>query len=162
MKMEIRRIADSELEELLALYRHLHDSDDPLPRPAAVRAMWDRIQSDPSQHYLGAYVDGSLVASCALSIIPNLTRGCRPYGVIENVVTHGSYRRQGLGKRVLRAALSRAWDLDCYKVMLLTGRKTEAVFRFYESAGFDQHAKQAFLAKPSLTKKADSRKDEPM
>ena len=37
-----------------------------------------------------------------------------------------------------------AWSRNCYKVMLLTGRKNEATYRFYESAGFDRHAKQAF------------------
>jgi hypothetical protein len=31
--------------------------------------------------------------------------------------------------------------------MLLTGRKDESIYRFYESAGFDRYAKQAFLAK---------------
>jgi hypothetical protein len=46
------------------------------------------------------------------------------------------------------AALKHAWDRNCYKVMLLTGRKNEGIYRFYESAGFDRHAKQAFLAKP--------------
>ena len=37
---------------------------------------------------------------------------------------------------------------NCYKVMLLTGRKDESTFRFYESAGFDRNAKQAFVATP--------------
>jgi hypothetical protein len=32
--------------------------------------------------------------------------------------------------------------------MLLTGRKNEGTYQFYESVGFDRHAKQAFLAKP--------------
>ena len=32
--------------------------------------------------------------------------------------------------------------------MLLTGSKNEETYRFYESAGFDRHAKQAFLARP--------------
>jgi GNAT superfamily N-acetyltransferase len=147
--MEIRLIMDSELEELLDLYRYLHDADDPLPEPAVVRAVWERIQSDPHQCYFGAYVDDRLVSSCVLAVIPNLTRCCRPYGVIENVVTHGEYRRRGIGRRVLQAALAHAWSLGCYKVMLLTGRRTEGIFQFYESAGFDRHAKQAFLAKPA-------------
>lgn len=41
--------------------------------------------------------------------------------------------------------------LGQYKVMLLTGRKDEGTFKFYESAGFDRHTKQAFVARPTKT-----------
>lgn len=93
-------------------------------------------------------LDGQLVASCNLTIIPNLTRACRPYGLIENVVTHRAYRNRGFGKAVLARAVEVAWEQDCYKVMLMTGRKDEATLRFYQSAGFDPKGKQAFVAKP--------------
>lgn len=76
-------------------------------------------------------------------------RSCRPYGVIENVVTHAGHRRRGYAKAILRAALADAWTAQCYKVMLLTGRKDEGTFRLYESAGFYRNAKQAFVAKPA-------------
>jgi GNAT superfamily N-acetyltransferase len=146
--MEIREIGESELSELLSLYHHLFESDDPLPKPEIVETIWKEIQADSNLRYFGVFVNGRLVSSCTLCIIRNLTRGCRPYGVIENVVTHTDYQRKGYGKAVLRAALGYAWSRNCYKVMLLTGRKDEGVFQFYESVGFDRHAKQAFLAKP--------------
>jgi GNAT superfamily N-acetyltransferase len=146
--MIIREIEQSELEDLLTLYADLHDSDDPLPGRSVVFALWDRIKADPNQKYYGAFEQDRLVSSCVLMIVPNLTRGCRPYGIIENVVTHHDFRRKGLGKAVLAVALEHAWEQNCYKVMLLTGRKTEVVFSFYESAGFDRYAKQAFLARP--------------
>jgi GNAT superfamily N-acetyltransferase len=151
--VEIRRIQASELGELLALYRHLHEADDPLPASDRVEGVWREIQADPNQHYVGLFANGLLVASCVLSIVPNLTRGCRPYGLVENVVTHRDHRRKGCGKAVLEAALKHAWHRNCYKVMLLTGRKDEGIYRFYESAGFDRHAKQAFLAKPGTEKR---------
>ena len=49
----------------------------------------------------GLYMDGGLVASCTLTLTPNLTRGCRPYGVIENVVTDVGFRKRGFAKAVL-------------------------------------------------------------
>jgi GNAT superfamily N-acetyltransferase len=146
--MEIREIRESKLIELLALYRHLHESDDPLPETNVVEGIWRQIQTDPNLSYWGVFVDGRLVSSCALCIVPNLTRGCRPYGLIENVVTHIDYRRKGYGQAVLRTALKYTWSRNCYKVMLLTGRKNEATYQFYESVGFDRHAKQAFFVKP--------------
>lgn len=99
--------------------------------------------------YYGGYVGGALICSCILAIIPNLTRGCQSYGVIENVVTHRQHRRQGFGKAIMRRALDEAWSAGCYKVMLLTERKDEATFRFYESVGFNRHEKQAFIAEPA-------------
>jgi GrpB-like predicted nucleotidyltransferase (UPF0157 family)/GNAT superfamily N-acetyltransferase len=145
--MEVHQIGASELGDLLALYKHLHDADDPLPDAATVEAVWQELLSNPRYKYFGGYVGGKLVASCTLTVVPNLTRGCRPYGVIENVVTHADHRKQGHGKAVLVEALSFAWSQGCYKVMLMTGRKDEATFQFYESAGFNRNDKQAFIAK---------------
>ena len=87
---------------------------------------------------------GLLVSSCTLAIIPNLTRGGRSYGVIENVVTHPGHRRTGLGKGVLSAALDAAWEADCYKVMLATGSRRKETTRFYEQAGFERGSKTFF------------------
>jgi GNAT superfamily N-acetyltransferase len=149
--MEIREIEENELNELLDLYSYLHSSDDPLPRIDVVSAIWREIRASPNIKYFGLYVDGRLVSSCTICIILNLTRGCRPYGVIENVVTHKDFRRKGYGRDILVHALEYAWSRDCYKVMLQTGRKDETTFRFYESVGFDRHEKQAFLARPRKT-----------
>ena len=92
---------------------------------------------------------GQLISSCMLTIIPNLTRACRPFGVIENVVTQSAYRGQGWGRALLlRHALAHAWQARCYKVMLMTGRKDESTLRFYEQSGFERHGKQAFVARP--------------
>jgi GNAT superfamily N-acetyltransferase len=147
--MYIRELQSHELESLLSLYAHLHEHDDPPPSAAVAEAVWLEALANPRIKYFGGFSSGLLVTSCTLSVIPNLTRACRPYGVIENVVTHAVHRGRGWGKAVLVHALGDAWNQNCYKVMLLTGRKDEATLRFYERAGFDQHDKQAFVAKPA-------------
>lgn len=146
--MKIRRLTKQDVDALLDLYRHLHEKDDPTPSRPVVEAVWEEISGADHFRYFGVFENGLLVSSCALSVIPNFTRRCRPYGVIENVVTHADYRNNGYGKRVLGAALENAWIADCYKVLLSTGRKDEQTLRFYESVGFDRHSKQAFVAMP--------------
>jgi GNAT superfamily N-acetyltransferase len=54
--------------------------------------------------------EGVIVSSATITIVPNVTRGARPYALIENVVTRGAHRRRGLGRAVLAAALAAAWD----------------------------------------------------
>ena len=83
-------------------------------------------------------------ASCTLAIVPNLSRGGRPYGVIENVVTAASHRRRGLGRAVLGEAVRLAREAGCYKVHLATGSRREGTLAFYESAGFTRDAKTCF------------------
>lgn len=147
--MIIRELQEDELHQLLALYEHLHSTDVALPDMATIETMWREILSNPSYHYFGGFIDDRLISSCTLTVIPNLTRGCAPYGLIENVVTHSVHRNQGFGKAILAHALNKAWSRKCYKVMLLTGRKDQATLQFYESAGFNGHEKQAFIAKPT-------------
>jgi GNAT superfamily N-acetyltransferase len=144
----VRPIGKDELGKLLDLYTHLHDNDAPLSMDRRLEDLWDEILTNPLLHYLVGEIDGELISSCTLAIIPNLTRGARPYGLIENVVTRRDYRKRGFGTRILRHALQVAWDSDCYKVMLLTGRKDEATLRFYEKAGFERGVKTGFIAYP--------------
>jgi GNAT superfamily N-acetyltransferase len=147
--MHVRTLLPAELDALLALYKHLHKDDLPLPKRSEVEAVWTEAVKNPRCRYYGGFVGDELVSSCTIMLIPNLTRGCKPYGVIENVVTHQEHRGRGWGKRLLQEALKHAWENRCYKVMLLTGRKDEATLKFYVSAGFSRDGKTGFVAKPS-------------
>ena len=139
----IRLATLDDLPGVLALYCHLHPDDPALDSTIAGRA-WAALLSSGLTTPIVADADGLLVSSCTLAIIPNLTRQARPYGVIENVVTHPGHRRTGLGRAVLQAALGIAWTACCYKVMLATGSRRETTLRFYESAGFHQGSKTCF------------------
>ncbi len=147
----VRLIRDDEQNALLELYGHLHPSDDPLPSRSVLDSVWGDVRSTPGVHIVVAELDGTLVSSCALCVIPNLTRGCRPYGLIENVVTHGDFRRSGFGGLVVRRALEIAWSRNCYKVMLLTGWPDPSTDRFYEACGFVAGEKTGFVARPPST-----------
>jgi GNAT superfamily N-acetyltransferase len=133
---------------LLGLYRHLHPADPELSMTPDLQALWAHICADPSLHYLVVDSGAGIVSTCTLTIIPNLTRSARPYGLIENVVTHPAFRKQGVATALLHRALEIAWEASCYKVMLLTGRTDEATLRFYQKAGFEAGVKTGFVAKP--------------
>jgi GNAT superfamily N-acetyltransferase len=143
----IRVATTSDLQGVLALYRHL-DSDDPVPDPLAAESAWTAmLNAQLVTVYVAELTNGTLAASCTLVVVPNLTRGLRSYALIENVVTHTGYRRLGLGRAVLRVAMDTAWKAGCYKIMLATGSRREETLRFYESAGFDRGGKTFFQAR---------------
>ena len=88
---------------------------------------------------------GVLLGSCYINVIPNITRGGRPYAVIENVVTDSAHRNRGIGKSLLDHAVELAWKQKCYKVMLMSGRTEDAVSAFYTKCGFSANEKQAYI-----------------
>ena len=137
-----------ELPAVLALYRHFNAPDTPQSPTVALQQAWDEILSNPRMRLMVGRLRGEIVSSCTLVVVPNLTHCGRPYALIENVVTHADHRGQGYATRLLREAQRIAWDLGCYKVMLLTGSKREETLRFYERAGFVRGVKTGFIAWP--------------
>ena len=127
---------NSDLPELLDLYKHLVPTDPEVGLETAEQVLKAFNAFGDSAIVLGR-VDGTLVCSCVLLIVPNLTRGAMPYGLIENVVTHTDYRGRGFGQAILGHALNDAWDAGCYKVMLMTGSKKPETIAFYEKCGFE-------------------------
>ncbi|MBW7967795.1 GNAT family N-acetyltransferase [Bradyrhizobium sp. BR 10289] len=139
----VRSATQDDLREVLKLYRHLHPDEPELERATAQR-VWMTLLTSNVTTVIVAQAAELLVSSCTLAIVPNLSRGGRSYGVIENVVTHAAYRKLGLGRRVLAHAIDIAAQADCYKVHLATGSKRETTLRFYEGAGFQRDAKTYF------------------
>ncbi len=110
----VREAVEADLDALLALYLHLHETA--LPEDGErLRAAWARILADPDHHLLVYDWDGELVASCACVVVPNLTRSARPYALIENVVTRRDYRRRGCATACLDRARQIAAEAGCYK-----------------------------------------------
>lgn len=140
----LREAASDDLNALLELYLHLHE--DAVPAiDEHLKSTWDQIIGDPNHHIIVNEIDGKIVSSCVCVIIPNLTRGIRPYAFVENVVTSADYRCHGYARECLDYAKSIAVKENCYKMMLLTGSKNPATLRFYENAGYNSSDKTAFI-----------------
>lgn len=140
----VRELAAGELDALLRLYTHLHAQDAPLPAREVVEATWQRLLRDSAHLYMGGFVGEMLVAACNAALIPNLTRGARPYALIENVVCDAQHRRRGYAGGVMRAVIERCKAAGCYKVMLMSGLHRAEQHGFYDALGF-QRSKQAFV-----------------
>ena len=140
----LREACKNELKEILELYLFLHETDVP-EESEHLEKTWDEIITDPNHHLIVCEIDGKIVSSCVCVIIPNLTRGVRPYTFIENVVTHGDYRGKGYATDCLNFARKIAEQNNCYKMMLLTGSKSQSTLDFYKNAGYNSSDKTAFI-----------------
>lgn len=140
----VREAQKSELGELLELYLDLHESSVP-PIDERALSVWQKIMDDENHHIIVNIQDGRIVSSCVCVIIPNLTRGIRPYAFIENVVTREDHRGRGFATECLDFAREIAKRENCYKMMLLTGSKSESTLDFYKRAGYNCTDKTAFI-----------------
>lgn len=143
--MEIRELTDNELESLLELYVQLSEVNKNYSYEKSLDVWKSEIEGNKNIKYFGAVEDGKVLATCYCAIIPNLTNGARPIGFIENVITHKDYRRQGLAKKVIDAAVEFAKANNCYKVFLESGITRTEAHKFYEKIGFESGQKKAFL-----------------
>ena len=139
-----REAQSNELNEILQLYLHLHETKVP-ENSLHLRDTWEQIMYDENHHLIVCELGGKLVSSCVCVIIPNLTRGVRPYALIENVVTDEAYRGKGYASGCLDFAKKIAGEAGCYKIMLLTGAKDGKTLDFYRSAGYNSDEKTAFI-----------------
>ena len=140
----VREVVENDLQGLLELYLFLHEDSVP-DIDEHLKDMWEQIIHDENHHIIVNEKDGIIVASCVCVIIPNLTRNVRPYAFVENVVTHEKYRKQGLATECLAYAKEIAVKNNCYKMMLLTGSKSEETHNFYKQAGYNSEDKTAFI-----------------
>ena len=135
-------LAEHELPSLLELYKQLNPRDDVLDICTA-KDIWKNIEGQNIKYFV-AKEDGKIVASCYICIIPNLTRGGKSIGFIENVITDVGYRGKGIGRKIIENAIQYAREQNCYKVLLQSGSKRTDAYGFYESIGFDGESKKAF------------------
>ena len=140
----VREAYEQDLQDILHLYLHLHE--DHIPEDSEhLRMTWSQILHDSNHHLIVNEIEGKIVSSCVCVIIPNLTRGVRPYAFIENVVTDGACRGKGYATECLSYAKQIAQTQGCYKMMLLTGSQSERTLDFYRRAGYNSADKTAFI-----------------
>ena len=135
-------LLDNELPSLLELYKKLNQ-DDNIINEITVKNLWENITNQNIKYFV-AKENGNIIGSCYICIIPNLTRGGKSIGFIENVITDIKYRNKGIGKKIMANAINYGKEQNCYKIILQSGNKRADAHKFYESMGFDGESKKAF------------------
>jgi len=135
----------SDLPSLLALFDLSEVSAIAQPQEHA-ESIWQETLTHPGLHVFVSDDHDRIAATCMLVIAPNLLRGGRRHGFLENVVTHPELRGRGHGRAVVLAALGHAWAADCHHVLMQSGRADPRVHAFYERLGFKPGLRVAYAA----------------
>ena len=90
-----REAGPGDFEDVLRLYRQLQP-EDPVLQDGSDAASFGQILRSPGLHLFVLEIDGAIVATTYLNVIPNLTRSASPYAVIENVVVDETFRGTSL------------------------------------------------------------------
>ena len=130
------------LAEILELYKQLITEEEPININTA-NEIWERIDQKNIKYFI-ALENDKIISTCYLAIIPNLTRGGRSIGFIENVVTDKKYRQKGIGKGLINMAIKYGKENNCYKIILQSGFTRKESHIFYKKCGFDGNSKMAF------------------
>lgn len=145
--MPVARLARiSDLQAMLQLFAasEVSPAVDSFERAGAI---WRATIEADSIAVFVVEVGEAIVATAMLITAPNLLRGGRRHGFLENVVTHPDHRGHGCGRTVVTAALDHAWRVDCHHVLMQSGRSDPRVHAFYESLGFRPDLRIGYAAK---------------
>ena len=139
--MNIRDATEADLPRLVELLDQLaldtpREERGP-PLPAFYRNAFHRVDANDGQRLLVLEVDGEIVGTLVLLIIPNITHQGRPYATVENVVVEERERGAGYGRQLMRYAIEQAKAAGCYKLTLTSHKRRTDAHRFYERLGFE-------------------------
>ena len=143
----IREISEQDARDMAELIRQLSPADVNVTENmvSALKAKIAAMVELEHMKIFGYELDGKIVGSCTLGRVEGLSKECRPFAVIENVVVLDSIRSQGIGKQLVCHAIAQAEKWNCYKVILETGTQEEWKLRFYEKCGLTRGGKTAFM-----------------
>ncbi|MFD7291373.1 GNAT family N-acetyltransferase [Streptomyces sp. NPDC059863] len=97
---------------------------------------YERLARDPNQHIVVAELDGRIVGTLQLTIIPGLSRRGATRSIIEAVRVHADARGSGLGTRFIEWAVDESRRQGCQLIQLTSDASRTDAHRFYERLGF--------------------------
>jgi GNAT superfamily N-acetyltransferase len=111
------------------------ESREPAPMPV-YEAAFDRIVSTPGNQLFVAELDGVVVGTCQLTLIPGLIGHGRVRAKVESVHVRADMRGRRIGEAMMRVAVAEARRQGAGMMELSSNKKRVDAHRFYERLGF--------------------------
>lgn len=138
--VEIREATKDDLPSILALYAQRDMDNGQVLSFEQAEKIFAKMQIYPDcKVYVAITNNNKIIGTFALLIMDNLAHMGVPSGVIEDVVVHENWQREGVGKSMMRHAMKLCKQKNCYKLALSSNVKRKSAHKFYESLGFKIH-----------------------
>jgi len=137
--LEIQTAQPSDLSPILQLlHTQLQEHDIVLTDQALQRATQGLIDDHDLGRLLTARLDGELVGVAVISFLWTLEHG-GPAAWLDEVYVEPTRRGEGIGRKLVEAAMQVARDSGCIALDLEVDAGHEAAERLYERMGFRRH-----------------------
>jgi len=142
MPATVREATEADLPRILELLDQLPLSpDDARKDPDSARAeryqaAFREIEGNDRHRLLAMEVDGRIVGTCVVIVVPNLSHEGQPWAIVENVVIDEAERGKRYGEQLMQRAREIAERAGCYKLTLTSSKPRTDAHRFYRRLGF--------------------------
>lgn len=106
------------------------------PLPGSYVRAFDEIDADPNNHLIVAEMDGKVVGTLQLTIIPSISFQGGKRATVESVRVDKGIRSAGIGREMMLWAIEMAKSNGCVSMQLTTNTDRVDAHRFYERLGF--------------------------
>jgi GNAT superfamily N-acetyltransferase len=140
MNLKFRQATPEDLSEIV---RMLADDflgatreryENPLPQ-SYVKA-FEEIEADKNNELIVAETGGEIVGTLQITFTPSISFQGGKRATVESVRIDEKYRGQGFGKELMKWAIERALEENCFAIQLTTNAERKNAHRFYEDLGF--------------------------
>lgn len=138
--LTFRDAAAADLPEIIAMY-----FDDKLgsgreivtdPLPESYHRAFAEIDRRADTRLIVGELEGELVMTMQLDIIPGLSHGGARRMLVEAVRVASAHRGSGIGRRAMEWVIRLARAENCRMVQLTTNKARHRAHKFYEKLGF--------------------------
>lgn len=141
-RLQMRDANADDLPEIVAMLaddiKGAAREDASLPLDPGYLAAFGAIAADPKMRLVVAELDGRIVGTVQMAVLPGLSRKGASRGYLEAVRIASACRGQGLGAELVEWAIEWCREAGCGMVQLTTQRDRVDAHRFYERLGWER------------------------
>ncbi len=107
------------------------------PLPASYIDAFNEITERHGGHVFVAELNGEIVGTVQMLLLPNLSHLGRPIAQLESMHVAATHRGNRIGEEMIRCAVAEAKLHGCFRMQLTSNKLRHDAHRFYKRLGFE-------------------------